>query len=364
MAKILVVTKDIAEFLVFHPVVALLREAGHEALVLAEGLSLSRWLEAGEQVLCGKPPEEKVDRNGCRYDVAAESFLRTLQPDMVLTGLGAPINLGQSFGLAANALGITLGYVVDIWGAHIRSLAVPDFVCTLDLFQKELIESYGPYHGALPAVAVYITGSPAMDRLAAMRVQEDPLLSFLEHVSRPVVFFAGQDESTTPALEIVVDGLNALKDGYILIPRFHPKFASRLELVSEWEAALRRAEGVVLRMPARFRSEELAAVSDYVVSVYSSVLLEAALLGVLPVSIPSRLGRQKMREAIGFERFPLVEYGCAIEVFSADELGKLVGTEAGRSSGRAAIERCRKFFPKTKGAALAVRDAILEQLLR
>ncbi|MBI2476241.1 MAG: hypothetical protein HYV67_03285 [Candidatus Taylorbacteria bacterium] len=352
MAKILVVTKDIAEFQIYQPVKELLRAAGHDVTVIAEGLSLDKWLEAGEAVYGGRPDEVHQDaQTKCRYDIEELKVLKELQPDLILTGLGAPINLGERFGLAANLRGIKLGYVIDVWGAESRSLAVPGFICTLDQFGKKKIETYGPYQNLNLPPRVYVTGSPAMDRLA--HLQGDKYVSGVANVYGLVVLLAGQDESTTPVVEGLLEALgrlNAKGQRVMLISRLHPKFLARADLQALWLAALAKAPCDVLWVKSDIATARLIKSVQITVSTYSNALIEAAMLGSTPVSWVSDIGREKMRVALGgLERFPLVDYGCALEVSTAEEFLAIEPETRDKVA-----ERCRQVFPNGKAAKRVV----------
>jgi hypothetical protein len=290
--------------------------------VVAEGLSLAKWRESGETV--------------CAFSGAdSRRFLTEFKPNLVLTGLASPINLGESFGLAANELGVKLGFVADIWGAEARSRAVPDFVCTLDQFGLDKILQYPKYQGRVPRV--YITGSPAMDRL--LDVKNPGAIWDGVRDSRLVVLFVGQDESTTPALEGLVQALNVGGE-YVLIPFFHPK---RPDLLGEWNGILARATFPVLRTP-QVSLHQAMKIAWVTMSVYSTALIEAAALGSLPVSWVSPIGRQKMREALGgLERFPLVDSGCTIEVETPEEFRQAV-LDLGQTAYWAKIRHCQYQF--------------------
>lgn len=320
MAKILVVTKDIAEFLIYKPVVDLLRTGGHMVTVVAEGLSLGKWIEAGEEVYKGRPdPIYHNAQTGCRYDLEEFLVLDEIKPDSVLTGLGAPINLGERFGIAANKRGIRLGYVEDMWCVHTRSNAVPDFVCTLDPFGRQKIGQYLLYQTRMPRV--YTTGSPAWDRLAS--VQPDKFVSIASALHDLTVLLAGQDESTTPVIDGLVEALDKLTDQgkrVLLIPRLHPKFLAREDLQKVWLSSVNKARCNVLWAGPQVSTVQLMLSADFTVSTYSNALVEAALLGSIPVSWVSNVGLEKMAEALGgLAQFPLVGYGCAAEVNTAEE---------------------------------------------
>lgn len=347
MALIVVVTKDIAEFMIYQPVVARLRAAGHEVSIAAEGLSLQKWLEAGEQVINGAPDPDKVDSQTLyRFDMNPGKILFSILPDMVLTGLSAPTNnLGEQFGLAASGMGITLGYVTDVWGAESRSRAVPDFICTLDSFGRKRIEVWGPYQARMPHI--HVTGSPAMDGLRAVK-DKGAEMGICDMIQGRGVFtclLAGQDESTTPVIEGLIQALNMVDNGnYVLIPRLHPKFMKQDEFCTPWFKALTKAKGEVLWVGPRVTTQELIGEVDVVVSVYSNALIEAAALGSVPVSWVSDIGRQKMRENLGgLERFPLVSLACCIEVGSPEEF--LLRACADSREATDVLKRCGEVFP-------------------
>lgn len=305
--KVLIVTKDIGEFNVFEPVARTLIKWGVPITLVAEGLSLQKWQQAGYS-LC--PEGEYAD---------IEAFLRLEAPDLVLTGLGAPINLGEKFGLAANRLGVKLGYVHDLWGVYKRSLAVPDFVCVTDEYDVELVRSYPAYVGKSPKV--YITGSPAMDILR--RVERAPRVTGMVATSHSILML-GQDESTTPMLEGLVEVINRV-DNCVLIPRFHPKFMGNDELRHKWLSLLYGVKrGMVLFVGPEVSTRELMKTVGWTVSVYSTGLIEASILGSKPVSWVSSVGRQKMKESLGVERFPFVETGYAVEVSETSQLVELI----------------------------------------
>lgn len=342
--NIFVVTKDIAEFLIYSVLVLALRARGHTVRVLAEGLSRERWVKSGEVLYGGNnPPDSDLET-----DLNPLEILSSVQPDLVLVGLGAPINWAEKFGLVANQRGIKLGFVEDVWGVHSRSTAVPDFVCTLDSFGRQMVERNDQYKAArFPRV--YITGSPAWDELNGLVAGNvgDEIYDFL-HGGLPVILFAGQDESTTPALAGLVDALEQRGTSYILLPRLHPKFASRDDCVVPWLKTLAGVKkGHVLWVGSdKATTRQLIALSQVTVSIYSNALVEAALLGSLPVSWNSAVGREKMSAALGgLAQFPLVGLDCAVEVKSADEFLSRVPFDFTSAAYHEYLDRCRATFP-------------------
>jgi hypothetical protein len=358
--RILVVTKDMAEFGLYQALTRLLRAAGHEVIVVAEGLSLGKWLEAGEEIFSGKPAEDLWDAvHGFRLDIKASEVLGALIPDLVLTGIAFPINLGESFGLAANGMGIKLGFVNDLWGVERHTRAIPNFICTIDPLGRKMIEENPAYSERVPQV--YVTGSPLLDRL--FDVRKNAHLGKIIDGRRPVVFLVGQDESTTPVIEGMMKVLDKLGEDCILIPRLHPKLMEK-DFVGPWLRALARCPVEVLWVPpSKATTQEIIQNADYTVSIFSNALLEAATLGSLPISWNSDIGRQSMQSGMGgLEQFPSVGYGCAIEVNSPEEFLEKVPV-VGSQGYLDVLNRCLEVFPNDGGATNRVFRAIEEQLV-
>ncbi len=345
--KVLIVTKDIGEFNVYEPVVRQMTQSGVSVVLVAEGLSLQKWKDAGYLTWC--PEGEFAD---------AEAFLQYEEPDMVLTGLVALINLGAKFGLAANKFGIKLGYVHDLWGVNKRSPAVPDFVCVTDEYDEKLICEYGPYFHHPPRI--YVTGSPAMNSLEGIR--GNLLVRHILDYPRDLisVLVLGQDESTTPMLEGLVQALDEVGN-YVLIPRFHPKFVGNVELQHKWFSILYGAKkGKVLFVGSEVSTRELMGSVKFTVSIYSTGLVEAAILGSLAVSWTSDIGREKMEQALGVRRFPLVEMNCAIEVQDVGECQRLITRDA--SWRGEYVSRALSKLNTDGGNTKRVVDAIMKEL--
>lgn len=344
MAKTVIVeTKDIAEFASHELLVAKLRAAGVNVYVVAEGLSAAKWNAINENLIGGLPSPGTLDGQGFRHDIDVAGVFEHLKPDLVLTGLASPINLGEKFGLAANARGVKLGYIVDVWGAETRSTAIPNFICTIDTYAQKGIESNARYQAAMPKV--YRVGAPLVDRIA--KVAHDPLVDSILSGFEMAVLLVGQNDATTPVAEGLVEALNTrCENEYILVPRFHPKFAGRDDLFLAWQRALGKAKGTVVYFPPVITTAQIMRSVNYVVSTYSTALIEAAAMGTLPVSWVSELGRKRMSEELGgITRFPLVEYSCAVEVESPDDFVNKVPDWKGKDYS-AIVSAGQTMFPK------------------
>ncbi|MEK7066168.1 MAG: hypothetical protein AAB965_01180 [Patescibacteria group bacterium] len=339
--KILVVTKDIGGgFNTLYPVVNLLRKEGYEVTVVAEGLSLKKWMGSGEEVYGGAG---KCDASLMRYDIEMADAFEEVRPDAVIAELGAPIHLAEVFALGANRRDIPLIFIEDLWGVSSRSKAIPRLVCSVDDFGRFMATEQYSLGGDTKVIA---TGNPAMDALANVRAS-DSLQNSLGGVytrGKRIVVALGQDESTTPMLEGLVEALEQ-EGNYILIPRFHPKWLSdpsKAEHCNRWHSILDRAKrGSVLWLNNE-STHEILTLSHIAVSIYSTVLVEAAILGTIPVSWMSPIGQEKMAQALGgLRKFPLVSTGAAIGVSSADEFLSLVPKHQTAKSGAQLRETTR-----------------------
>lgn len=371
--KILIVTKDIGEFNVYEPVVRALATQGVCCEIIAEGKSLPNWRAARVEEFCSRHGNIMgcSVADGTNYtNEAVSTMIRSVRPDLVLTGLGAPINLGEKFGLAANKLGIKLGFVHDLWGVHKRSKAIPDFVCVTDEFDAKLVREYPGYRVSMPSAGnpkvseledrtpkIYITGSPAMDALGDTPVN-DALAVMLSDANQSVLLL-GQDECTTPMIECVINALDRFGNDYILIPRLHPKFKSQTELWNGWLRRLSEAKnGRVVFVGSSVSTRSIMQSVLTVVSCYSTGLIEAVGFECEAVSLVNDIGRAKMQEALGVTRFPLVTLGCACEASSAYELFALLDEPALFPD----CAKARKKLGLDGHATERAVNAILEQL--
>lgn len=357
--KILIITKDVGEFNVYYPIVKKLMKEGVEVAIVAEALSQQKWIDAGLMIICGAEVES---------DQAC--LVRSIRPEMILTGLGAPINLGEKFGLVANQLGIKLGFVHDLWGVNKRSSAFPQFVCVTDEYDAKLVQGYPQYARELGDAddrltqlqfgmpKIYITGSSAMDSLA--EVEPDKLVSSMTECAFPILVL-GQDEATTPMLEILSQALSSMHDvqDYTVIPRLHPKFMGNTDLRNAWLTALYGMKSKVLFVEGKVTTRELMLSVPITLSVYSTGLIEAAMLGSVATSVISDVGRQKMNESLGVKQFPLVGLGCAKEISTPDELVSMLRDPfALEEFSRVARERLQSDGKATE----RVVEAILQEL--
>lgn len=335
MAKITVVTKDPIEFYLYHDVVDALELQGHEVTVVAEGLSMQMWIHCGRQIFSGFPCVGDFDsKTLIRWDIHVAATLEYLKPDLILTGLGSPINLGEKFGLEANRCRTLLGVIEDLWGVHGRLIAIPDFICTTDLFGQQMIANTAKERGGKYCdTKIHITGSPAMDILKT--IQPDVGIQKLLKELSPdrVILVAGQDESTTPMLEMLLGASTFALKPWVILPRFHPKWTndpSKAEFAEKWKSILAQMEGLGHKIVDTSGVDDirtLMPLAHCVLSCFSNALIEAVGLNTLSISVMSPVGLLKMRESFkapDLKEFPFVTLGAGLQAKSPAELYRLI----------------------------------------
>lgn len=376
--KVLIVTKDVMEFKLYHSVAEMLKKQSVDIIVVAEGLSMDMWIKAGWEIYQGLPKEGNFDLNTkIRSDIDVSDTIIRCRPDVVLTGLGAPIHLGEEFGFGANRLSTTLGFVEDLWFSHRRSSAFPNFICTPDGYGRQAIEAWPRYTGQMPRV--FVTGSSAMDTLQDVKPFV-PLANIIEKERAcgreftRVILVGGQSEPTTPMLQGLKEAsLIAASHGerWLIIPRFHPKWmadATKAAFKSEWERIVFEMEEYhrVLWVPLSVDTRTLVPLATEVVSIFSNLLIEAVGLGTLAVSWTSEVGRQKMAESFGgASKFPLAELGACLEVSSAQEFLNLPHPRYYGSEEETTpffTEKAKRILGLDGKATQRVVDAVLEYL--
>lgn len=300
------------------PVVWELEHMGQQVLLVANGKAT--------ELLCGK---------GHEYVVAekAEDLLEKYElPRVLLTSMCSGGGTGRNLVPYLRDKSIIVAFQ-DIWGGQLLNdwsdpKYRPDFIVTNDEVGKRIVLEHWSDFGS---EQVWTTGFPALDAyagidVAAVGCRARAALGLDEHT--PLVFFAGQGYESAHALGEVACALDGLGLGAYLLPRPHPRtkdnFAS--EMVP-WQQALARFKGQhVVDYFGQCTNLELiaaAAQSGVMVSMYSTMLVEAAALrgNAISVLYPDH-GLRDMREYIAaLKQFPLVELGCAVVTANRAELG-------------------------------------------
>lgn len=203
----------------------------------------------------------------------------------------------------------------------------PDFVFVNDEFDRRLvIDAWGGFSQS----RVLISGYPAMDKYAnfsieeaKVRVSESLGIDVSGHI--PVVLFAGQWWQTGHAILETVDTLNGFGKFVHFIPRAHPKMTVESpEELPAWEKALSRFNsGNLVVNSSSCNISDLIGVSTIVVSMFSTVLQEAAILRKQNIAVlyPKTGGRVYNTECgIDVSQYPLIALGCTALATNRKEL--------------------------------------------
>jgi len=295
------VTKDVGGFNVIYPVAEKIKQDA-KAIIIAEGVAADKWKAVG-------------------YDFISE-IPRELG-DLVVSSLGSPINLEDKISCLANKQVVPLIWIEDIWGCHLRSLALPEAICTLDSYGVEKISS----NPRFKKTEIHKTGSPAFDRLSRffnLSVAEKRKELGIPADKKIILFAApGYADHTLYIIDLLVEFLK--KQDALLIPRLHPKLQKMdPEAYQRCQDKIGQIGQNILLFPL-VNMDDLVFASDIVVSTYSTTLVDASYLRKIPVSVVSDSIREKMKQDLGEDTFPLVNLGCGIE---AKELSKLFSIDS------------------------------------
>lgn len=312
--RVAIVTKDKGGFNVAKPVADALKAAGHTVLVYAEGVAGGEWVQAGVEPVFRGP----LNFQETPFDFNEWRLLREANPDAVVATMGAPINMENAMACKANGLGIPLVIIEDVWASFTRTQAEPQLVFTLDEFGRRLLTKDARTKDA----KILISGNPAVQNL---QVPED-LREFMDDLRFKygrLVLFCGEGEGTADLLRVALGSLRMSMEDFVLIPRFHPKYADKPALRIAWDAMLDLFEGrgscrrkSVLRLDDVRNTDALAALCDITMSGVSTTLIHAAKNGRLPVAITTPYCQALYQPSVDrrYQRFPGIDLGYAIEL--------------------------------------------------
>ncbi len=297
------------------PVARLLRAAGH----------------AVEFASCGEASSNVLRQQG-------EEFRRCTSPDRILEGVSAAPSIYLT-SMCEKALSEAVGYVrtalPDCVSIAVQALwengldeswpspeCQPDYIIVNDEVGKDLIAK--TWKG-FPQDHIMVIGFPNLDIYAGSdwkRVSQETRARLGMTETRPIVFFVGQIKHTIQDLLEVILALNTIGQRVYFVARPHPRMEQQIPgSTAQWEKALQSFKSGVLVDTSSETTEAVTASSDVVVSAYSTVLVEAALLRkeTIAVLFPER-GAQNFRELTGLEEFSLVALGCAAKATNPSEV--------------------------------------------
>jgi hypothetical protein len=250
--------------------VASLRSQGDSVLAWGKGPALRQFAALG--VACTPLPE------GPGANAVLSDSLRAA--NLLLTGTSAQDGFEQELTLNARERGIPSLALIDYDANHALRFrkrrapgapVYPDVVTALDQTCAQALAEAG-----VPAAAIRVTGQPYYAWLAWLATRPRPPRSLGQSGRR--VLFASQPDADEPrALEIVLAAFAEHRDRDRLTIRFHPR-----QPTEEQDRCLARftQHGLPPRVDQEPSSLVSVAAHDLVLGITSTILVEAALLGI------------------------------------------------------------------------------------
>ena len=354
MARILFAAKDNGCSSVTEEVAVLARGAGHDVMTVLEGLAMARYEKLGFPVRVAPnragcvdfraPTDEEKGRGVDHFD--AHNYLRAVSPDIIVTGLGSPINIQRDIAEEATRHGVPLVVCEDFWAkspGHLDPTKVwPHMILTVDSYstalnartfpnQEHTDTQYRERHNEQ-----HIVGNPGVKKVevsSEVRAQVEALRGEFGAV---YVFAGGGPASCTAELDLLLQCLAKTPGKWCLVPRFHPKYA-KLQLSGMekpygglWAEYLAPFADRVRYVDAP-STDPIACVADVVASGFSTLLSTALWNGVPGVCLrtPETIASLKAHGA-HYDEIPQVALGLVPAVIAPTDLspfGKMPSDE-------------------------------------
>lgn len=295
------------------PVVKKLREMGQEVLFIANGKSAELLQGKAEFVV---------------YDKIESLLAENPPPKVLITSMCSGGGVGRD--LVPLLRGKTKVIALqDFWGARLWTDWAdpkfrPDYICVNDVVGKRIVPDAWPDFGD---DQIIITGYPAQDVYAGfdLKAASAKARSLLDLPDKPIILFGGQLKKSGEALAELVTVLNEIGKDVCLIPRGHPRMKDNApEEMPKWEQALLSfRSGTLIADSSACDPQSLIAASDIVVSMYSTMLVEAAVLRKQNISLLyPEVGMQDFLKETGggMKEFPLIELGCSAKATNRQKL--------------------------------------------
>ena len=296
----------------------LLMHAGHEVIVVTEGVGGKQWPGSWPKPVFQGSEDYQI----IPFSVDAEAILRYYRPDVVVVGESFPNNLEGQFARAAQQMGIPIVLVEDFWGGFVRIADLakdPDLILTLDEYAVGLAEA------RFPRARIAVTGNPGVRRRIA-----DPASQVVDmhRNGNFVVTLCGGGRETAEQIQLLLKCLAITSGEWRLVPRWHPKEANRPDPENGnrpyqeiWDALLAPLGDRVVRVDGPV--DNVVVASDRVCGAYSTLLTTAAQAGVTAVSLVTSQVRQSLEMESAAREIPHVALGMAHLVEAPVDLASL-----------------------------------------
>ncbi len=222
----------------------------------------------------------------------------------------------------------------DTYGARLNtdwseSRYRPDFICVNDKVGADIVHRVW---SDFDEKRISITGYPALDRYIDYNAQESAYTARLRLgliQDKPIVVYCGQVDKAGQALRELVATLNTIERDVYLIIREHARMRDDAPSeIGHWQAAIAEFKaGTLISDTAMLATQTLLASATVIVSMYSTVLIEAAVLRKPNIALlyPC-VGMQQFLSDTGhiMDELPSVILGCTAKASDSSELEQLL----------------------------------------
>lgn len=315
------VVKDPGGLRAVMPVVNWLRKQGHSVLVITNGKAKEMLAQGNDCVAVDKVDEVE------NYPL----------PKVMLTSMCSAGGVGRDLVPLLRGKKIPTVAIQDYWGARLYTdwpnlEHRPDHICVNDELGTQMVLQAWP---EFDSARIQELGFAAFDHYAeydqpAARKRAAQKLC-LERNTAPVILYGGQLEKTGQTLAELVYTLEVLGNEVVLIARPHPRMRENApdEAVT-WNNAISQLDcGRVITDSSSCDPDEVVSVSDLVVTMFSTMLVDAAYLRKPSIAmLYPESGQEAYRISSGgnLSEPPPVVLGCSKKATCRQELFELLGT--------------------------------------
>ena len=310
------------------PVVDVLMTAGHAVRLFADGKAIDLLPRSGRDFFACTSVDDVLSR------------YPNERPDLLLTSMCSGGGVGRD--LVPHLRGVCpIVALQDTYGARLltdwsESRFRPDLICVNDEVGAHIVRESWP---DMSADRIKITGYPALDMYNgynAVDVAIKTRQALQLESEKPIVVYCGQVARAGEALQEVVAVLNELQRDLYFIPRQHGRMMiDAPEQVPYWQKGLTDFKGgTLVKDTSVVETTSLLASADVVLAMYSTVLIEAAVLRKQSIAILyPNVGMHQFLAETGnvMPEFPLVSLGCTFKASSRQELTDALNIALGRS---------------------------------
>ncbi len=306
---LVVVVRDIMAARITLPVIMKLRGLGFEIVVIAEGKAIGI-IEAAGLSIAERGDDTMTSFAAAKGDPKAR--LSQLKPAFVWVGTSSPANWEIEIGLAAQALGIPVVAVSDIWGglSRLRPPLVPDLALVIDEDEATRVVAEGK------AKAARVIGDIASANARVPHTREARELRELCTEQETVLIVPDAPANVLEIVEFTVRSIElSARREFTVIPRLiHPKVADYpgvSEIVVDANALLSR---VNVRYFNEIGVDAIAVRARYTVTSYSTPGRIAVHNRRRSISVQGPVSKALLQEETGSDEFPLVRIGAVAEM--------------------------------------------------